>query len=118
MNKVILNNFNVSIYQELVKRFNYDLRQLEKHYLVNDRMFGYYEKKDFDYIEGVYIDDLIDIINCNLFNIFVPSRIKKDILEIVKSIKVQKNNKNYNRCIESFKKIFNMINVKLYNFDV
>ena len=44
MNKVILNNFNVSIYQELVKRFNYDLRQLEKHYLVNDRMYGYYEK--------------------------------------------------------------------------
>ena len=109
----IINTFNISIYQELIKRFNYDLRQLEKYFIINEKMYGYFEKKDIDYIEGIYIEDLFDIINSNLFKEFVPSRANNEILNIVKSIKVQKNTKNYNRCIQNFKKIFEIINVKL-----
>jgi len=109
----IINTFNISIYQELIKRFNYDLRQLEKYFIINEKMYGYFEKKDIDYIEGIYIEDLFDIINSNLFKQFVPSRANKEIQNIVKSIKIQKNTKNYNRCIQNFKKIFEIINVKL-----
>lgn len=113
----IINTFNISIYQELIKRFNYDLKQLEKYFVINEKMIGYFDKKDFDYIECIYIDDLQDIINSNLFKTFIPSRVNKEINKIIEGIKVQKNTKNYSRCIQNFKKIFEMINIKLENYD-
>jgi len=114
----IINIFNISIYQELIKRFNYDLRQFEKYYNINEKMYGYLEKKDYEYICNVYVQDLLDIINSNLFDIFVPPTVKKDIKKKTDIIKVQKNTKNYFKCLTIFKEIFNLINVDLpENFD-
>ena len=109
----MINTFNVSIYQELMKRFTYDLRQLEKYYNIYMKMSGYYEKSEIDYIEGIYIKDLIDLINSNLFSVFVTAKPKKEIMKIVESINVLFKTKKYERCIEKFNIIYNIINVEL-----
>lgn len=113
MSKNIINTFNLSIYNELIKRYTFDLRQLEKTWNIYQKMIGYYEKNELDYIEDIYIKDLIDIINSNLFSIFVPARPKKEINNILSSINTLHKTKNYERCIFQFKKIFNIIHVKL-----
>ena len=108
MSQNALNTFNISIYQELLKRYDYGLRQMKKYNMIYDKMRGYYTAKDIKYIMGVYKDDLIDIINSNLFSLFVPDKVKKDILKFIPIIESTYLQKHYDSVIDKFEKIKSM----------
>ena len=105
MSKNALNIFNISIYNQLLHDYSLALNGLIKYNKIYEKMNGYYTKEEIHYIIEVYINQLIDLINGKTFELFVPSKVKNEILKYISGIKSNFNQKHYNRVINIFEKI-------------
>ena len=74
-------------------------------------MNGYYTKEEMHYIVEVYMNQLFDIINSKTFDLFIPIKVKKEILKYELGIKANFNQYKYVQIIKTFNKIKNMISV-------
>lgn len=109
MSKHAINIFNISIYKYLINQYNLNLNALIKYHGIYTRMDGYYSKEEMHYIAEVYTQQLLDIINSNLFSLFVPQKVRKEINKYITPIKSQLASKNYYQLIKNFTTIKNMI---------
>lgn len=116
MSKNNLNIFNISIYNQLLHDYSLSLNGLIKYNKIYEKMPGYYTKTEIHYIVEVYVNQLIDIINSKTFVLFVPEKVKKEIIKYIPGIQYNFSQKNYSRVISIFEKIKEMFFVKIeYN---
>ena len=113
MSKNTLNIFNVSIYNQLIHDYALSLNGLIKYNTIFEKMNGYYTNDEIHYIVEVYMNQMIDLINSKTFALFVPEKVKKEILKYVPGIRSNFSQKYYNRVIKSFEKIRDMFFVKV-----
>lgn len=109
MSKHAINIFNISIYKTLINQFSLNLNAMIKYNSIYERMDGYYTKEEIHYIIEVYVNQLFDIINSNLFGLFVPQKVRKEINKYITPIKSQLSSKNYRQIIKNFTTIKTMI---------
>lgn len=109
MSKHAINIFNISIYKSLINQYNMNLNAFIKYNSIYERMEGYYTKDEMYYIAEVYCNQLFDIINSNLFSLFVPQKVRKEINKYITPIKSQLASRNYYQMIKNFTTIKNMI---------
>lgn len=109
----MINIFNVSIYNQLLYNYQKSLNGLIKYNKIFERMEGYYTNDEIHYIVEVYMNQIIDIIHSKTFDLFVPKKVKNEILKYIPGIKSNYLQKYYNRIIDTFKKILNMISIKI-----
>lgn len=76
-------------------------------------MKGYYTSKEIHYIIGVYHQELIEIINSNLFDLFVPKEVKNEIIGYINIIKSLYLQKKYEQVINQYEKIKSMFFIKI-----
>ena len=119
MSKNALNVFNVSIYHQLTNNYQSALNSLIKYNKIYEKMNGYYSNDEIHYIVEVYINQMIDIINSKTFDLFVPNKVKKEILKFIPGIRSNFSQKYYNRVINTFEKIKGMffVNVEYANIE-
>jgi len=116
MSKNALNIFNISIYNQLLHDYSLSLNGIIKYNKIYEKMNGYYTKDEIHYIIEVYINQIVDLINSKTFSLFVPDKVKKEILKYIPSIRSSFGQGMYNRVIELFEKIKDMFFVKVdYN---
>lgn len=113
MSKHAINIFNISIYKTLINQFSLNLNALIKYNTIYEKMDGYYTKEEMHYIVEVYVNQLFDIINSNLFSLFVPQKVRKEINKYITPIKSQLSSNNYYQIIKNFTTIKNMIFVDI-----
>lgn len=113
MSKNTLNIFNVSIYNQLTHDYALALNSLIKYNTIFEKMNGYYTNDEMHYIVEVYMNQMIDLINSKTFALFVPEKVKKEILKYVPGIRSNFAQKYYNRVIKSFEKIRDLFFVKI-----
>ena len=113
MSKNTLNIFNVSIYNQLTHDYALALNSLIKYNTIFEKMNGYYTNDEMHYIVEVYMNQMIDLINSKTFALFVPEKVKKEILKYVPGIRSNFAQKYYNRVIKSFEKIRDLFFVKV-----
>lgn len=113
MSKNTLNIFNVSIYNQLIHDYALSLNSLIKYNTIFEKMNGYYTNDEIHYIVEVYMNQMIDLINSKTFALFVPEKVKKEILKYIPGIRSNFSQKYYNRVIKSFEKIRDMFFVKV-----
>jgi hypothetical protein len=113
MSKNTLNIFNVSIYNQLIHDYALSLNGLIKYNTIFEKMNGYYTNDEIHYIVEVYMNQMIDLINSKTFALFVPEKVKKEILKYIPGIRSNFSQKYYNRVIKSFEKIRDMFFVKV-----
>ena len=113
MSKNTLNIFNVSIYNQLIHDYALSLNGLIKYNTIFEKMNGYYTNDEMHYIVEVYMNQMIDLINSKTFALFVPEKVKKEILKYIPGIRSNFSQKYYNRVIKSFEKIRDMFFVKV-----
>ena len=113
MSKNTLNIFNISIYNQLLHDYSLSLNSLIKYNKIYEKMNGYYTKDEMKYIVEVYMNQMIDIINSKTFELFVPVKVKKEILKFIPGIKSNFGQGYYNRVISTFEKIKDMFFVKV-----
>ena len=116
MSKNALNIFNLSIYNQMLHDYSLSLNSLIKYNKIYEKMNGYYTKDEMKYIVEVYMNQMIDLINSNTFDLFVPKKVKKEILKFIPGIKSNFSQGYYNRVINTFEKIRDMFFVKV-NYD-
>ena len=113
MSKNTLNIFNVSIYNQLTHDYALALNSLIKYNTIFEKMNGYYTNDEMHYIVEVYMNQMIDLINSKTFALFVPEKVKKEILKYIPGIRSNFAQKYYNRVIKSFEKIRDLFFVKI-----
>ena len=113
MSKNTLNIFNVSIYNQLTHDYALALNSLIKYNTIFEKMNGYYTNDEIHYIVEVYMNQMIDLINSKTFALFVPEKVKKEILKYIPGIRSNFSQKYYNRVIKSFEKIKDLFFVKV-----
>ena len=113
MSKNTLNIFNLSIYNQLTHDYALALNSLIKYNKIYEKMNGYYSKDEIKYIVEVYMNQMIDLINGKTFDLFVPQKVKKEILKFIPGIKSNFGQGYYNRVINTFEKIRDMFFVKV-----
>jgi len=113
MSKNTLNIFNVSIYNQLIHDYALSLNGLIKYNTIFEKMNGYYTNDEIHYIVEVYMNQMIDLINSKTFALFVPEKVKKEILKYIPGIRSNFSQKYYNRVIKSFEKIKDLFFVKV-----
>ena len=113
MSKNTLNIFNVSIYNQLTHDYALALNSLIKYNIIFEKMNGYYTNDEMHYIVEVYMNQMIDLINSKTFALFVPEKVKKEILKYSPGIRSNFAQKYYNRVIKSFEKIRDLFFVKI-----
>lgn len=113
MSKNTLNIFNVSIYNQLIHDYALSLNGLIKYNIIYEKMNGYYTSDEIHYIVEVYMNQMIDIINSKTFALFVPEKVKREILRYLPGIRSNFAQKYYNRVIKSFEKIRDLFFVKV-----
>ena len=113
MSKNTLNIFNVSIYNQLIHDYALSLNSLIKYNTIFEKMNGYYTNDEMHYIVEVYMNQMIDLINSKTFALFVPEKVKKEILKYIPGIRSNFAQKYYNRVIKSFEKIRDLFFVKI-----
>jgi len=113
MSKNTLNIFNVSIYNQLTHDYALALNSLIKYNTIFEKMNGYYTNDEMHYIVEVYMNQMIDLINSKTFALFVPEKVKKEILKYIPGIRSNFAQKYYNRVIRSFEKIRDLFFVKI-----
>ena len=113
MSKNTLNIFNVSIYNQLIHDYALALNSLIKYNTIFEKMNGYYTNDEIHYIVEVYMNQMIDLINGKTFALFVPEKVKKEILKYIPGIRSNFAQKYYNRVIKSFEKIRDLFFVKV-----
>ena len=113
MSKNTLNIFNVSIYNRLIHDYALSLNGLIKYNTIYEKMNGYYTNDEIHYIVEVYMNQMIDIINSKTFALFVPEKVKREILRYLPGIRSNFAQKYYNRVIKSFEKIRDLFFVKV-----
>ena len=109
MSKHAINIFNISIYKTLINQFSLNLNAMIKYNSIYEKMDGYYTKEEIHYIIEVYANQLFDIMNSNLFSLFVPQKARKEINKYITPIKSQLASKNYVQVIKNFTTIKNII---------
>jgi hypothetical protein len=113
MSQNTLNIFNVSIYNQLTHDYALALNSLIKYNTIFEKMNGYYTNDEMHYIVEVYMNQMIDLINSKTFALFVPEKVKKEILKYIPGIRSNFAQKYYNRVIKSFEKIRDLFFVKI-----
>jgi hypothetical protein len=113
MSKNTLNIFNVSIYNQLIHDYALSLNGLIKYNIIYEKMNVYYTSDEIHYIVEVYMNQMIDIINSKTFALFVPEKVKREILKYLPGIRSNFAQKYYNRVIKSFEKIRDLFFVKV-----
>jgi len=119
MSKSALNIFNLSIYQQLTHDYSLALNNLIKYNNIYEKMTNYYTKDEIKYIVEVYMNQMIDIINSKTFDLFVPKKVKKEIVKYIPGIKANFSQGYYNRVINIFEMIKDIFIVKVeYNNEI
>ena len=113
MSKNTLNIFNLSIYRQLCYDFDKALNALIKYNKIFEKMDGYYTNEEFHYIVEVYINQMTDIIKGSTFSLFVPEKVRKEIMKFIPGIKANFNKKYYSRVIKTFEKIKNIFCIEV-----
>ena len=113
MSKNTLNIFNLSIYNQLTHDYSTSLNGLIKYNRIYEKMDGYYSKDEMKYIVEVYMNQMIDLINSKTFDLFVPPKVKKEIVKLFPGIKSNFIQGYYNQVIKIFEKIKDIFFVKV-----
>lgn len=117
MSKHTINIFNVYIYNQLCYDFNKYLNGLIKYNLIHNKLIGYFNNEEIQYIIEVYVNHLIDILNGKTLSLFIPPKSKKDISKFIEIIKINLTKRNYEKIIETFSKIKNIFFIDIESLE-
>jgi len=113
MDSLRLDIFNTSIYKEMINTYEKNLSNLKKYVLINEKMIDYYLLDEIKYIVETYSNILIDLINSNLFKLFVTGKAYKEVQKLILPIPNLIKSKNFNRIISKFEDIKRIIYIEI-----